>query len=367
VVQKNDWSNFKSMKLKKPEELINEALGLGMFTAAALIVSCRDQIVHNGYYGVFSKDLRQPLTQDALFDLASLTKIIATTPSWFFLRAKRPDILDAPIARWFSKIPEHKGQITPRFLLAHSSGLPAWKPYYLMAPATEAKEFIKDRIFREPLVYAPGKGCIYSDLGFMILSFIVEAETGYPLDLFVKEFIYEALGLHQDLMFKPFDFPDRIVLTRRGDSPGLVNDLNARALGGVSGHAGLFGTARGVTEMAQQVLLGLQSKEAFFDNSTVSEFCSLAGFHPASSRGLGFDTNLETAASCGGKFSPRSVGHTGFTGTSLWIDPEKELVVTFLTNRVYMGESDFRIKDFRPKLHDAVIEEIQSQRRKETS
>ena len=346
------------MKLKRPEELINEALRLGMFSAAALIVAVRDQIVHNGYYGVLSNDVDHPVTQNTLFDLASLTKIIATTPSWFFLSAKDSNILDAPMTKWFPEIPDNKAQITPRFLLAHSSGLPAWKPYYLMTPATEPKAFIREKIFREPLVYAPGKGCIYSDLGFMLLSFIVEVETGHPLDLFVKEFIYEALGLHHDLMFKPFDFSDRIVRTRSGDSPGLVNDLNARALGGVSGHAGLFGTARGVTEMARQVLLGLQSKEAFFDNSTVSEFCSLAGFHPASSRGLGFDTNLETAASCGSKFSPRSVGHTGFTGTSLWIDPEKELVVTFLTNRVYMGESDFRIKDFRPKLHDAVIEEM---------
>lgn len=138
----------------------------------------------------------------------------------------------------------------------------------------------------------------------------------------------------------------------------MFHNLNARALGGVSGHAGLFGTARGMTEMTRQILRSLQSNDAFFDSPTLSLFCSPAGFDPASSRGLGFDTNLETAASCGGRFSPSSVGHTGFTGTSLWIDREKELIVTLLTNRIYMGESDFRIKDFRPLLHDAVLEEI---------
>ncbi len=345
--------------LNRADALLLEALDRRMFTAAALVVLSRGHTAHQAYYGALGE--RQdapPVNESSLFDLASLTKVVATTPSWFFLSAKNPKILDMPLTRWFPAVQKDKAEITPRLLLAHSSGLPAWRPYYLMAPKTNPWVFVKEKIMGEPLVYKPGEGFLYSDLGFILLSFIIRLETEYSLDRFATTFIYEALGLENDLMFKPYNETHRIAPTRPDDAPGLVNDLNARRLGGVAGHAGLFGTARGVTEMARQVLLSLQSNEAFFDNSTVSEFCSPARFFPASSRGLGFDTNIEIAASCGGKFSRTSVGHTGFTGTSLWIDPERELVVTLLTNRVYMGESDLRIKDFRPLVHDTIVEEL---------
>ena len=345
------------VSLKKADALLMGALNRRMFTAAALIVSSRDEAIHAGYYGTLGEDPESPVNASTLFDLASLTKIIATTPSWFLLSAKEPEILDDPLTRWFPEIPPDKSELTPRMLLAHSSGLPAWRPYYLMRMGESPCEFLKHRIFSEPLIYKPGHGFLYSDLGFILLCLIVESETGEPLDQFVKTWVFESLGLQNELMFKPFDFTDRVALTRPGEKPGLVNDLNARSLGGVSGHAGLFGTARGVTEMARQTLISLKSQDAFFDNRTVSNFCMPAMFDPSSSRGLGFDTNLQTDCSCGAFFSPSSLGHTGFTGTSLWIDPERELIVTLLTNRVYMGESDFRIKDFRPLVHSAVAEE----------
>lgn len=344
--------------LKRADDLIREALTQRMFTAAAMTVLCNGEIIHQGHYGTLAENSETQVGASTLFDLASLTKVVATTPSWFFLSAKNPQILDIPLTQWFPEVPPDKAGITPRLLLAHSSGLPAWRPYYLMVPATDSWRFVKQKILNEPLVYEPGKGFLYSDLGFMLLSSIISLETGHTLDQFATAFIYEALGLKNDLMFKPYNESHRVALTRPDDPPGIVNDLNARSLGGVSGHAGLFGTARGVTEMARQVLVSLQSGEAFFDSSTVSEFCALAGLHPESSRGLGFDTNFVTSSSCGVKFSPGSIGHTGFTGTSLWIDPEKELVVTLLTNRVYMGEADFRIKEFRPLVHDSIVDEL---------
>jgi CubicO group peptidase (beta-lactamase class C family) len=346
--------------LKRTDALFLEALDRRMFTAAAVIVLSHGDTVHQAYYGTLADDSDSPVNENTLFDLASLTKVMATTPSWFFLSAKHSQILDAPLIRWFPDVPTDKAQITPRLLLAHSSGLPAWRPYYLMAPKCDPQAFVRGKIFSEPLIYEPGRGFTYSDLGFILLSFIIQIETSFSLDQFTRKFIYEALGLEGDLMFKPYEIADRIVATRPDDPPGLVNDLNARSLGGVSGHAGLFGTARGVTEMARQILLSLRSSEAFFNSSTVSEFCSPAGYHPDSSRALGFDTNLVNSSSCGDKFKPQSVGHTGFTGTSLWIDPERELVVTLLTNRIYMGESDFRIKDFRPLVHDAIVEELET-------
>lgn len=342
--------------LKRTDDLIQEALEQRMFTAAALIVLSRDDIIHQGYYGTLGDGRTSATDENTLFDLASLTKIIATTPSWLLLSAKRPEILDEPLIKWFPEIPADKSAITPRLLLAHSSGLPAWRPYYLMALKDDPQMFIREKIFSEPLIYEPGRGYVYSDLGFIVLSFIVLIETSLSLDRFVRRFIYEPLSLENDLMFRPQHARDRIALTRVGDDPGLVNDLNTRVLDGVSGHAGLFGTARGVTEMARQILISLKSNEAFFDKTRVLEFCSPAGYHPDSSRGLGFDTNTPPSSSCGSRFSPSSVGHTGFTGTSLWIDPERELVVTLLTNRVYMGESDLRIKDFRPLVHDSIVE-----------
>ncbi|MFH0960518.1 MAG: serine hydrolase domain-containing protein [Pseudomonadota bacterium] len=345
------------MTLRKADTLLMGALERKMFTAAALIVSSRDETIHSGYYGTLGADPLPSAHAATLFDLASLTKIIATTPSWFLLSAKEPEILDDRLIRWFPEIPADKSGLTPRMLLAHSSGLPAWKPYYLMSKGESPCEFIKNKIFSERLIYQPGHGFLYSDLGFILLCLIIESESGKPFDMFVKTSVFEALGLQNELMFTPFDFADRIALTRPGEKPGLVNDLNARSLGGVSGHAGLFGTARGVTEMARQVLTSLKSQDAFFDSRTVSNFCMPARFDPASSRGLGFDTNIEAPSSCGNLFSPSSLGHTGFTGTSLWIDPERDLIVTLLTNRVYMGESDFRIKDFRPLIHSAVVEE----------
>ncbi len=345
------------MSLRKADTLLMGALKRRMFTAAALIVSSRDETIHTGYYGTLGEDPESPVNAATLFDLASLTKVIATTPSWFLLSAREPEILDKPLTVWFPEIPPDKSELTPRMLLAHSSGLPAWRPYYLMSMGESPREFLKQRILSERLVYQPGHGFLYSDLGFILLCLIVESETGTPLDLFVKTSVFEALGLQNELMFTPLDFTDRIALTRPGEKPGLVNDLNARSLGGVSGHAGLFGTARGVTEMARQILTSLKAQDAFFDNRIVSNFCMPARFDPASSRGLGFDTNIQADCSCGSFFSPSSLGHTGFTGTSLWIDPERELIVTLLTNRVYMGESDFRIKDFRPLIHSAVAEE----------
>jgi CubicO group peptidase (beta-lactamase class C family) len=209
----------------------------------------------------------------------------------------------------------------------------------------------------EPLEYSPGEGCIYSDLGFMLLAFIIEMETGRNLEQFSRERIYEPLGLADDLLFRPKD-DERIAMTRAGDFPGLVNDLNARALGGISGHAGLFGTAKGVAALAGEILMSLKESSRFFDKGTTGTFCARAGYTPDSTRTLGFDTPSEEGSTSGRLFSKESVGHTGFTGVSLWIDIPRDLIVVLLTNRVFLGEADLRIKEFRPMIHDAIMEHL---------
>ena len=193
----------------------------------------------------------------------------------------------------------------------------------------------------------------------MLLGFIVERETGMESERYFRARISEPLNLAGDLLFHPDALErERTAHTRPGEAPGLVNDLNARALGGAAGHAGLFGTADAVAALADAILFSLNSDSGFFSGPLIREFCEPAGFVSWSTRALGFDTPSERGSSSGRLFSSKSLGHTGFTGTSLWMDPHKRVTVVLLTNRVFMGESDFRIKEFRPAVHDAMMKAL---------
>ncbi len=342
------------------DERLKQGLHEQIFTAAALLVAKGTNLMFHQTYGFLGGDGSVPVQPETLFDLASLTKVLATTPSWILMATADPGLLDKSIRKWFPDAPPDKTCITPRCLLAHASGLPAWRPYYLLPSSLHTQEAAAARILAEPLEYSPGAGSVYTDLGFMLLGFIIEKETGRNLEQFSRERIYEPLGLAEDLLFSP-KCDQRIAMTRVGDSPGFVNDLNARALGGVSGHAGLFGTAKGLAALAGEILLSLKESGRFFDKDTTRTFCTRAGFTTGSTRALGFDTPSEEGSTSGQLFSKDSIGHTGFTGVSLWIDIQRELIVVLLTNRVFLGEADFRIKTFRPMIHDAVMESVQSQ------
>lgn len=346
------------MGLHRAHDLMIQALEDRLFTAGVLLVILEGKEVFHEPYGTLGGPGTAAVTRESLFDLASLTKVLATTPSWMLLARDRPGILDESVQRWFPDCPRNKSTITPRHLLAHASGLPAWRPYYLHNWSEPVELGVLHRILGEPSAYPTGGGWRYSDLGFMLLAFALYAETGQRLDRFVRRRIYEPLGLSSDLMFLPGANEARTALTRPGEEDGLVNDLNARMLGGVSGHAGLFGTAASVGALARETLESLKSGVGFFDAEVVKVFCTRAGFTLDSTGALGFDTPSVEGSSSGRFFSPQSLGHTGFTGTSLWTDPERELIVVLLTNRVFMGEADRRIKSFRPLLHDAVAEEF---------
>jgi serine-type D-Ala-D-Ala carboxypeptidase len=348
------------MRFARADERMKQSLREEIFTAAALLVAKSTKIEFHQTYGTLGGTGTDPVNPDTLFDLASLTKVLSVTPSWILMAAENPSLLDQSIGRWFPNAAPDKSCITPRCLLAHASGLPAWRPYYLLPESRHTHEDAAARILAEPLEYPPGQGCIYSDLGFMLLGFIMEKETGRNLEQFSRERLYEPLGLADDLLFRPKD-DTRIAMTRPGDFPGVVNDLNARALGGVSGHAGLFGTAKGVAALAGEILMSLKESGRFFDKETTRTFCARAGFTPDSTRTLGFDTPCDEGSTSGRLFSRDSVGHTGFTGVSLWIDIPRDLIVVLLTNRVFLGEADLSIKEFRPLLHDAVMEHVISQ------
>lgn len=346
------------MILESAHKLMNQARDERLFTGAVLLVVRQGQVLLHESYGTTGGRDADSVTADTLFDLASLTKVLATAPSWILMSTADPDILDRPLASWFPESPRDKRRITPRQLMAHSSGLPAWRPYYLFLYGQGSTISPAERVLAEPLQYEPGQDSLYSDLGFMLLAAIIESHTGRSLNEFSRERIYEPLGLTDQLMFHPRPDEHRIALTRRGEPAGIVNDLNCRAIGGACGHAGLFGTARAVGSLANEILLGLKSRENFFDPTVIRAFCTRAGFVEGCTRALGFDTPSEKESSSGSFFSPTSVGHTGFTGTSLWIDPDRQLIVVLLTNRVFMGESDLRIKTFRPLLHDTIMHEL---------
>lgn len=335
-------------------EMVNEALSERIFSGAGLIVMKEGSTVIEHYFGTVGLTSSQPVGNDTFFDLASLTKVLATTPCWLKLVEGNNSLLDSPLKKWIPQAPPDKKDITPRLLLAHSSGLPAWRPYYLFDKGSDHQAFVIRAILNEHLDYPVASGSLYSDLGFMLLGHVLEGLEKDRLDQMCLNLVYGPLTLGDELVFSPTVGNLSVAETRSGEKPGLVNDLNARALRGISGHAGLFGTCRGVAQLTSHFLTSLKKPGGFFDHSMMKLFVTPCHYVPDSSRALGFDTKSGQGSSCGSLFSSSSFGHTGFTGTSLWVDPVRELVCVFLTNRVVMGEPDLRIKDFRPKLHDSI-------------
>jgi CubicO group peptidase (beta-lactamase class C family) len=299
-------------------------------------------------------------TTETVFDLASLTKVLATaTVAMRLVDASRLD-LDTRVA---DLVPCWRGTdreaATVKDLLAHSSGLPAHRPY---SDTRAGRPDFERAICAEPLEYPPGTASIYSDLGFMLLGFILEDAGRASLDA-QTDAAFSRVGADAGIRFGlPADWLIRIAPT--SDDPrrlGIADDRNAGALGGVAGHAGLFGTAGGVGAVARAVLAARAAEGpagGLASHDAVARFTTREG--AISSRALAWDTMLPTS-SCGARMSPQAFGHTGFTGTSLWIDPAAGLYVVLLTNRVYPAPGPVDgITAFRRALHDAVFEDLES-------
>ncbi|MDE0006352.1 MAG: serine hydrolase [Rhodospirillaceae bacterium] len=313
-----------------------------------------------------------PVTPDTIYDLASLTKVIVTTPLVMWLYEAGHLDLDAPVRRY---VPEFAGgarnRITIADLLAHCGGLLWWTDLYRQArdlPNKEVAHFYRRRICEMPLDYEPRTGTVYSDLGFILLGAVLEHVTGAPLDRLAEDEIFAPLGMH-DIRYNPqAALRSRIAPTeddpeRGGVLTGLVHDENACGLGGVAPHAGLFATARSLVPFAQMWLAeGGAGGSRVFDSATIRRFRSRARLVDDSSRALGWDTQAE-GSSCGNRFSQASCGHTGFTGTSLWIDPEQDLFVVLLSNRVHPTRDNTRLAELRPEFHDALVDVLTSRPR----
>ena len=327
------------------------------FPAAVVEVGSRDGVRWQQAFGRLDYDPESLATQTTtIFDLASLTKVIATTSLVMRLVERGTLALNHPIRKW---IPEWRGNdrehVTVRSLLTHSSGLTAWLPFY--RDYTGRQEF-QHAICSLPLEYPPDTQAIYSDLGFILLGFIVEDAGGQSFQTQAEQLLHAVTSA--PLMFNPpAELRPAIAPTEHDQWRGRrlvgeVHDENCWALGGAAGHAGLFGTAQAVGDFARAVLQGLQGTDTRIAKAdTLRRFVTRAGT-ATGSRALGWDTMLPTS-SCGTKMSASAFGHTGFTGTTLWIDPVREVYVVFLTNRVHPTRENTAIQQIRPALHDAIL------------
>jgi CubicO group peptidase (beta-lactamase class C family) len=414
------------VRRKKSGETVRKVLEGGMregvFPGAVLLVAREGEVVFfeaTGNRSILAETA--PMKRDTIFDLASLTKPLATTVAFMKLVDTGRVGLDQPISELIEASPlGDKKDLTPRLLLNHSAGLVDWKPYYLKLvefDPRERKKVLRDSIIQEPFVYKPGEGNFYSDLGFMLLEWVIEEREGESMPQVLDRYFYGPLGLKRTFF----------VATREGQNPpqppftkggggregtkggagkgeggvhdtteaadsrfcgndeegfergnkgyskgefaatencpwrkeiiqGVVHDENAYAVGGYSGHAGLFGTAEEVHVLVNLLREHYPGKRNdYLKPETVREFFTRQNIAKESTWALGWDTPTSEDSSSGRYFSENSVGHLGFTGTSIWMDLEKNVIVILLTNRLHPTRNNERIKAFRPKIHDAVM------------
>jgi beta-N-acetylhexosaminidase len=358
-----------SNRLAPAYTLLERAVADGAFPGGVLAVGLDNKLVVHPF-GRFTRDAKAaPVRADTIYDLASLTKpIVTTTCVMILVQQKRLD-LDAPLSRllpeWSTAAqndpnPAWRARVTPRMLLLHDSGLPAHRDFYKNA---KGRDGVLALVMAEPLVHEPGKQIEYSDLGFILLGEIVQRLTGESLAEFARKEIFSPLGLKTSLFNPPRALRASIPPTENDLSyrkrliQGEVHDQNAWAMGGIAGDAGLFSTAGDVAVFAQMILNGgIYAHHRVVSRTTISEFTA----HQTvgnSARTLGWDVALDPAAT-GRFFSTRAFGHYGFTGTSLWIDPERNLFIILLTNRVNPSVDNIKIRRVRPELHDAIFEAL---------
>jgi CubicO group peptidase (beta-lactamase class C family) len=325
--------------------VVADAISRAVFPAAAIEVGARDGAIWSEVLGTLTFDASAPETRlDTPFDLASLTKAIATTTIAMQLTRLGRIRLDAAIRDFFEDwTSADRASVTIRDLLEHASGLPA----RLVDPPPQTRREFEHEIATIRLEYSPRARSVYSDLGFILLGFLLADAGGAPLDAQFAQ-TDPAFGLpparrRSAAPTRPMDEDPR----RGRLLAGEVHDNYAAALGGVAGHAGLFGTAGGVGAFARGVLRDAIAREPLMQIFTTRSQV------PGSSRALGWDTMLPTS-SCGERMSQTAFGHVGFTGTSLWIDPERDRYFVFLTNRVCGGGTLDDMRTVRRAFHDAL-------------
>ncbi len=355
--------------MKMIDAMMRRGVSENVFPGAVLLFSNQEEILFHKAYGRANIFSAEPMTPKTVFDLASLTKPLATTLAIMVLVQEKRLALEDPLGRIFPFLKDTpKADIQIRHLLCHTSGLPDYRPYYLelaRLPAAQRKEALRRRLVKEPLISEVGARVLYSDIGFMFLEWVVETLTQTRLDRFVEETVYSRLET-DGLFFINLENPlPNIACAATELCPwrglllnGVVHDENAYILGGVAGQAGLFGSASSIHRLLLELMRGYQGKHSLlrFETALVRRFLSPCA---DSERTPGFDTPSARDSSCGDFFrKDKTVGHLGFTGTSFWMDLEQSVIVILLTNRIHPFRSNQRIKKFRPMLHNEVMKQL---------
>ena len=354
------------------QELLIEGAREGVYPGAVLLVARKNEIAFfekTGNRALVPTPL--PMKKDTPFDLASLTKPVGTALSIMKLFDEGAVHADQSLGELLQiSVPPDKAAITLRFLLNHCAGFPDWMPFYLDLEREEPrkrKTLLREKLLNIGLAYSPGTRALYSDLGYMMLEWIIEKVSGISVPQFLDAHFLVPLSLDNALFF------DKIRQKRKKtefaateDCPwrkriiqGEVHDENAWAMGGYSGHAGLFGTAVGVYGLANLLSEHFHGVRGdYLQPKTVRTFFEKQSLVSGSTWALGWDTPSPTGSSAGRHFSPDSVGHLGFTGTSLWMDLYQDVIVVFLTNRIHPSRQNMAIRAFRPRLHNMVMEQL---------
>ncbi len=355
--------------MKQADNIMRQAVSKNIFPGGILLASKKGRPVFFKAYGLANIYTKRPVKKETVFDLASLTKPCATALAIMRLVEMNALALTNSLG---ALLPDFKNSekegITVKQLLSHTSGLPDYRPYYetLCNLSFEQRKMAqREMLVKEALENSPGKKTIYSDLGFMILSWIVEHVTDLRLDRFVEKEIYHPYGL-KNLFFPGLNSAEdngrEFAATedcpwRKTVLNSVVHDDNAFVVGGVDGHAGLFGTADDLNTLLSHLLSEYHgtSDQYLFRKETLHTF-----FKPqeGGDRTLGFDTPSVENSSSGHYFSKKTVGHLGYTGTSFWMDLEKSVIIILLTNRVHPSRENEKIRAFRPTIHDAIMKNI---------
>jgi CubicO group peptidase (beta-lactamase class C family) len=367
-------SQNKKFDFSTVNDIINNAITERAFPSAVLVVGNEKGIVYqNGYGRLTYDDDAKPTTLNTIYDLASVTKVIATTSAIMKLYEQGKINLNAPVSEYIPQFAvNNKGDITITNLLLHNSGLTAWTPFYERDTSAEQ---VRNEIYNCSKEYPTGTKTVYSDYNAVLLGDIVEKITGMKLDKYCKKYIFDPLGMKDSDFLIPLSEDYRIAPTeydtywRHELLIGYVHDETAALLEGVSGNAGLFSTGPDLFRFMQMMMNRgkyiderkvppTNKYDTLFRETTIDKFTTRAtGLPYNNTRALGWDTKPEATSyppQCGYVFSDNCFGHTGYTGTSVWCDKDKKLIVIFLTNRIYPKRGNEEIRYVRPKVHDEV-------------
>ena len=363
-------------KLGKVDTAVERAIEAGELPGCVILARLGEELAFDGIYGAAALvPERLEARLETVYDLASLTKVMATTAATMLLVAENKLALDAPVATYLPPFADRgKEKINVRHLLTHSSGLRPWRAYHAdlaerdrrrgehVVGSLEGKKEIVTRVLRSAPVHEPGEASVYGDLDFIALGALVEAVSGEDLDTFCARRIYQPLGM-ATTRFNRLPFTGERASYAATEQCawrervlwGEVHDPNAWAMGGVAGHAGLFGSAPDVLRFAQEMLAADRGRSALFPVEVAREFFRRQEIAPGSDWALGWDTPTEGQSTSGTHFSKRSIGHTGFTGTSVWLDLERGMIVVLLANRIHLVAKRSKF-ELRPLVHDLIWE-----------